>query len=101
MVVAQRRGAWARAFLCSCLFLAGLLTTMASQLYPYVLPAREGRPFGLTIDAAAPGHHGLVTAVVWWPLGMVLAGVYFVFSYRMFFRGKPQLAPDPAAGATA
>ena len=85
-IVAQRRGEWTRAFAGSSLFLVGLLTTMAAGLYPSILPAREHRPFGLTIDNAAAGHHALTTALVWWPLGMVLAAVYFVYAYRMFFR---------------
>jgi cytochrome bd-type quinol oxidase subunit 2 len=49
----------------------------------------------LTVDNAASGHHALTTALVWWPLGMLLAGVYFIFAYRMFFRTTPALA-DPA-----
>jgi cytochrome d ubiquinol oxidase subunit II len=84
--VYQRRDLWLSAFAGSGLFIVGLLTTMAAGLYPYILPARAGRPHGLTIDDAAAGHHALTTAIVWWPLGMVLAGVYFVFAYRMFFR---------------
>jgi cytochrome bd ubiquinol oxidase subunit II len=84
--VYQRRGLWLRAFLASSLFIVGLLTTMAAGLYPYVLPARQGHPHGLTITNAASGHHALTTAIVWWPLGMILAAAYFVFAYRLFFR---------------
>ena len=61
---------------------------MAAGLYPYILPARRGRPYGLTVHNAASGHHALVTAIVWWPLGIVLAAVYFVFAYRLFFRDQ-------------
>jgi cytochrome bd ubiquinol oxidase subunit II len=94
--VYQRRALWLRAFVASCLFIAGLLTTMAAGLYPNVLPARDGRPHSLTIDNAASGDHALTTALVWWPLGMVLAAVYFVFAYRMFFRTpRPKTAPMP------
>ena len=85
-LVYQRRDLWLRAFVASSLFIVGLLTTMAAGLYPYILPARAGRPNGLTVDNAASGHHALTTAIVWWPLGMLLAAVYFVFAYRMFFR---------------
>jgi cytochrome d ubiquinol oxidase subunit II len=88
-LVWQRRGAWGRAFAGSALFIAGLLTTMAAALYPYVLPARDGQPYGLTVHNAAAGHHSLTTALVWWPLGMVLAAAYFVYAYRMFFRARP------------
>jgi cytochrome d ubiquinol oxidase subunit II len=91
----DRRGDALRAFAASSLFIVGLLTSMAAGLYPYILPAREGRPFGLTIDAAAAGHNSLTTALVWWPLGMLLAAVYFVFAYRTFFRSG---APSADAG---
>ena len=85
-IVGQRRGDWGRAFAGSALFLVGLLTTMAAGLYPYILPAHQHRPYGLTVDSAASGHHALTTALVWWPVGMVLAAAYFTFAYRMFFR---------------
>ena len=86
MVIAHRRGLWGRAFVGSSLFIAGLLTTMAAGLYPYILPAHDGKPFGLTVDRAAAGHDALRTALFWWPVGMILAAVYFTFAYRMFFR---------------
>lgn len=86
MLVWQRRGAWGRAFAASAAFIAGLLTTMAAALYPNVLPAHDGRPYGLTVHNAAAGHHSLTTALVWWPLGMALAVGYFAYAYRMFFR---------------
>jgi cytochrome d ubiquinol oxidase subunit II len=88
LFVYHRREAWLRAFVSSAVFIVGLLTTMAAGLYPYILPARAGRPHGLTIDRAASGHTALSTAIVWWPLGIVLAGVYFAFAYRLFFRAE-------------
>jgi cytochrome d ubiquinol oxidase subunit II len=48
----------------------------------------------LTVHNAATGHHALVIATVWWPIGMALAAVYFVFSYRMFFRAEPKAGVD-------
>jgi cytochrome bd ubiquinol oxidase subunit II len=94
-LVYQRRNEWLRAFFASALFIVGILTTMASQLYPNVLPARVGNPNSLTISNAAAGHHALVTAIAWWVPGMALATAYFVFSYRMFFRRSAE--PEPAA----
>jgi cytochrome d ubiquinol oxidase subunit II len=98
MIVYQRAGEWLRAFVASSLFIVGLLTTMAAGLYPNVLPAHDDRPFGLTVHNAAAGHHSLVIGAVWWPFGMVLAGVYFVFAYRMFFRTTtpPSTGPSPS-----
>ena len=93
MVLFQRALDWVRAFFASCLFIAGLLTTMAAGLYPNLLPAREGNPNSLTIDNAAAGHGTLKAALFWWPLGMALAAVYFVYAYRMFFRAPPEPRP--------
>jgi cytochrome bd-type quinol oxidase subunit 2 len=62
---------------------------MAAGLYPNVLPARDGDPYSLTIHNAAAGEHTLRSALVWWPLGMALAAVYFVYAYRLFFRAEP------------
>jgi len=86
MFVLQRAGQWARAFTASSLFIVGLLTTMAAGLYPNLLPAREGNPHSLTVDNAAAGSQTLKAALIWWPIGMALAAVYFAFAYRMFFR---------------
>lgn len=95
--VYQRRDRWGAAFGASALFIVGLLTTMAAGLYPNLLPARDGHPYSLTVHNAAAGDHALTTALVWWPLGMVLAAVYFTFAYRMFFRAGPAaLASQPA-----
>ena len=86
MFVFARRRVAARAFAASAAFILGLLTTMAAGLYPSILPAREGQPYGLTVDSAAAGHNSLTTALVWWPVGMLLAAAYFVYAYRIFFR---------------
>jgi cytochrome d ubiquinol oxidase subunit II len=82
--VFRRRLAWRRAFVASSLFIVGLLATAAAGLYPYVLPARTGDRFGLTVDNAAAAPHALRIATYWWPLGIVLATVYFTVAYRLF-----------------
>jgi cytochrome d ubiquinol oxidase subunit II len=90
MFVFWRRGLWARAFTASSLFIVGLLTTVAAGIYPNLLQAREGNPHSLTIDNAAAGPHSLRVGIVWWPLGIALAAVYFVYTYRIFFRTTPE-----------
>jgi cytochrome d ubiquinol oxidase subunit II len=77
-----------RAFLASGVFLAGLLATTAAGLYPSILPAREHRPFGLTVDNAASGDHALSVALWWWTPGMLLVGAYFLVAYRTFLRRR-------------
>jgi cytochrome bd ubiquinol oxidase subunit II len=88
MFAFQRAGAWRRAFYASSVFIVGLLTSMAAGLYPNILPARDGRPFGLTIDNAASSHHALVVGLRWWSLGIVLAIGYFILAYRFFLGGR-------------
>jgi cytochrome d ubiquinol oxidase subunit II len=94
----QRAGRWGRAFLASCVFIVGMLSTAAAGLYPNILPARDGEPYGLTIHNAASGHHALVVGLRWWSLGIVLAIAYFLLAYRFLFgtRGDP---PPEARGA--
>jgi cytochrome d ubiquinol oxidase subunit II len=84
--VFRGRGEWLRAFLASSAFLMALLGSVAAGLYPYILPAREGHPYGLTIQNASPGEHALSTAIVWWTIGIALAIAYFFLAYRIFFR---------------
>jgi cytochrome bd-type quinol oxidase subunit 2 len=50
------------------------------------VPARQHRPFGLSIDNAASGEHALSVALWWWVSGVLLAGGYFLFIYRTFLR---------------
>jgi cytochrome bd ubiquinol oxidase subunit II len=82
----QRRGLWGRAFASSSLFIVGLLTTMAAGLYPNVLPAHDGHPYSLTIHNGIAGDTVLRTALIWWPLALLLAGFYFFLAYRMLIR---------------
>lgn len=85
-IAAQARGRWGRAFTANSISLAALLATMAAGVYPDILPAHQGRPFSLTIDNAAAGTHALDIAIVWFPIGMIMAAAYFTYSYRLLFR---------------
>jgi cytochrome d ubiquinol oxidase subunit II len=76
------------AFLASCAFIVGLLTTMAAGLYPNILPARQGHPHGLTVHNAAAGHHALEIGLIWWPVGITLGCAYLVLAYRLFYATK-------------
>jgi cytochrome d ubiquinol oxidase subunit II len=81
-------GAWfftqLRAFLASCLFLAGLLASAAFGIYPYVLPSSDNPAAGLTIHNSAAAQSGLTIGLYWWIPGMLLATAYTVFVYRRF-----------------
>jgi cytochrome d ubiquinol oxidase subunit II len=74
------------ALLSSGTFLLGMLSTAAFSLYPIVLPAVK-RANSLTIDNASASQYGLVVGLIWWSVGILLAVIYFVITYRRF-RGK-------------
>jgi cytochrome d ubiquinol oxidase subunit II len=88
----QRMHRFGRAFFASSVFIVGMLTTMAAGLYPNILPAHDGRPFGMTIHNAASSHHALTVGLRWWSLGIVLAISYFVVAYRFLFRRDAEVS---------
>lgn len=80
----MEKGADVRAFLSSCLFLAGLLASTAFGLFPVVLPSSGDPARSLTVFATASAEPGLRVALWWWAPGMLLVTGYFVFLYRNF-----------------
>ncbi len=71
-------------FLCSSLFIVGMLTSAAFGLYPYVLPSNVDPALGLTVYNAAAAPYGLKVGLAWFIPGMLLATGYFVYTYRSF-----------------
>jgi cytochrome d ubiquinol oxidase subunit II len=78
------------AFLGSCAYLVGMLTSAAFGVFPYVLPGRPDAALGLTIYNSATSGYGLEVGLVWFIPGMLLALGYSVFVYR-HFAGKVRL----------
>lgn len=74
----------AAAFGMSCLFIAGMLASVAFSLYPNVLPDSANPLYGLTVANAKAADYGLKIGLVWWILGMALAASYTAFAYRSF-----------------
>ena len=72
------------AFLGSCLFLVGMLTSAAFGLYPLVLPSSGDPAYSLTVANAAAAPYGLEIGLYWFIPGMLLATCYFVYTYRNF-----------------
>jgi cytochrome d ubiquinol oxidase subunit II len=70
------------AFLCSCLNLAGMLTSAVFGVFPYVLPSNVSADAGLTVFNASAAPYGLYIGLAWWIPGMILAALYSVFVYR-------------------
>jgi cytochrome d ubiquinol oxidase subunit II len=87
----RARGRELHAFLGSCLFIVGMLTSAANSVYPYVLPARPDPQFGLTIFNTSTSQYGLSIALYWWIPALALTTAYFVFLFRRF-REKVKVA---------
>ncbi len=83
------------AFLGSSGFILGMLASAAFSLYPVVLPAVNPAN-SLTIQNASSSQYGQTIGLVWWSIGIVLAIIYFVLTYRLF-RGKVRLEGDEAS----
>jgi cytochrome d ubiquinol oxidase subunit II len=79
-----------RTFLASGAFIFGMLTSAAFSLYPYVLPGVDPAN-SLTIDNASGSQYGMTVGLVWWCIGILLAAIYFIVTYRLFW-GKVNLA---------
>ncbi|HKS81977.1 MAG TPA: cytochrome d ubiquinol oxidase subunit II [Candidatus Acidoferrales bacterium] len=72
------------AFLSSCAYLVGMLTSVAFSLYPDVLPATTSPLYSLTVPNAKAADYGLEIGLMWWIIGMALATCYTIFVYRSF-----------------
>jgi cytochrome bd ubiquinol oxidase subunit II len=66
----------------SCAYLAGMLSSAAFGVFPYVLPSRPNPGRGLTIGNAAAPEYGLATALLWLIPGLILALSYVLIVYR-------------------
>ena len=86
-----RRGKELNAFLASCTYLLGMLTSVVFGVYPMVLPARNPT-YSLTVTNAKAADYGLKIGLIWWVIGMILAAGYFIYVYRTF-AGKVAAEP--------
>jgi cytochrome bd ubiquinol oxidase subunit II len=77
----RRNGAEIKAFLASCLYIIGMLTSVVFSVFPMVLPGTDPQ-FSLTIHNASASEYGLRVGLMWFTPGILLAAGYFVFLYR-------------------
>lgn len=73
-----------QAFFSSCTFIVGMLASAAITLYPNVLPSVT-RANSLTISNASASQYGQTVGLVWWIVGIILAAIYFILTYRLFW----------------
>jgi cytochrome d ubiquinol oxidase subunit II len=65
-------------------YLVGMLASSAFVIYPAGLPASDPANT-LTVSNAAAPVYGLTVGLAWWCLGMLLAAIYMVLIYRLFW----------------
>ena len=82
-----RRGWELAAFLSSSAFLLGLVAATMAGSYPVWLRSTLDPADSLTAANSAAASYGLKVALVWWTVGMALAGAYYAFLFRST-RGK-------------
>ncbi len=92
-LVARRRGRDLVAFLGSSAFLLGALAATAAAIYPTWLKSTVSPANTLTALNSAASAHALRLGLLWWPVGFVLAIVYFTILFRLH-RGKAQAAAE-------
>jgi cytochrome d ubiquinol oxidase subunit II len=88
-----RRGRELAAFLSSGSFLLGLLGATMAGVYPVWLRSTVDPAHSLTAENSAATSYGLQVALVWWTVGIALAGAYFVYLFRTT-RGKVDVRAD-------
>jgi cytochrome d ubiquinol oxidase subunit II len=86
-------GAWAlvtglrgtgegRAFAGSCAVIVGLLAGAAISVFPVMLHSTLGAEHSMTAYNGATSTHGLAVALIWWPVALGLALMYFTVIMR-------------------
>ena len=77
-------------FFFSCAFIVGMLASAAFGLYPLMLPA-VNPAYSLTVHNASASQYSQTVGLVWWSIGIILAAIYFIVTYRLFW-GKVEAA---------
>ena len=75
------------------LLLIGLLVTGSAAFFPVMLYSTLAPENSLTAYSVAAGSKSLLLASFWWPVGFVLATIYFVFISRRY-AGKVSVVRD-------
>ena len=81
------RGRELAPFLSSCSFILGLLATTMAGSYPIWLRSTVDPAHSLTAANTAAQSYAAQVGLVWWSIGIALAGGYFVYKFRSV-RGK-------------
>ncbi len=82
-----------RAFAGSCAVVAALLAGAAASVFPVMLHSTIAPEYSMTAYNGATAEQGLMIALIWWPVAVVLALTYFVIIMRSY-AGKVRPAED-------
>lgn len=82
-----------RAVLGSNLFIAGLMIAGAASVFPIMLHSTLAPEDSLSAYQNAAAGHGLIIALIWWPLAFILSIGYALFIYR-YYIGKVKASED-------
>lgn len=93
LVSGMGRKAEGRAFAGSCAVIVGLLAGAAASVFPVMLHSTIAPQYSMTAYSGATAERGLVIALFWWPIAVVLALTYFVVIMRSY-GGKVQPSQD-------
>ena len=74
-------------------FILGLSATTIVGNDPFWLPSRSIDPRISLAEGTSSNRYGLEVGLVWWTLGVMLAGAYFIDMFR-YIRGKFRLGID-------
>ena len=91
-----KQGRELAAFVSSSAFLFGLLGATMTGNYPFWLRSTIDPSFSLSALNTASTSYGLRVALLWWLVGITLAGGYFVNMFRSI-RGKVSVTPHGEA----
>jgi cytochrome d ubiquinol oxidase subunit II len=83
-IFSGRKGGDGRAFAASCAYIVGMLTSVVSGLFPYVLPSNGDLTKGLTVYNTSNEISTMQTGMMWVFPGLILAAIYSAVVFRKF-----------------
>ena len=79
------------------LLIAGLIITGANGVFPMILRSTLAPQYSISAYHAAAAGNGLIIGLTWWPVALILATIWFFFTFRYYYQGKVKPSPDPQA----
>jgi cytochrome d ubiquinol oxidase subunit II len=83
-IFSKRKNAEGRAFAASCAYIVGMLTSVVSGLFPYVLPSNGDAAKGLTVYNTSNEISTMQMGIIWCLPGLILAVCYSMVIFRKF-----------------